>query len=100
MRLQLRAAFAVLAAASTPAIARQACGTFPALDVKTPPGFCVALLSREFKFPRGVLPLENGELLVADMGGWDSKTGGIWLLKPAAGAYVRTPLFTKLDRPN
>lgn len=100
MRLHLRAPVAVLAAASMPAIAQQTCGAFPALDVKTPPGFCVALLSREFKFPRGVLPLENGDLLVADMGGWDSKTGGIWLLKPGEGAYVRTPLFTKLDRPN
>lgn len=90
----------MLAAAGMPAFAQQTCGAFPTLDVKTPPGFCVALLSRAFKFPRGVLPLENGDLLVADMGGWDSKTGGIWRLTPGEGGFVRTSLFTKLDRPN
>ena len=34
------------------------------------------------------------------MGGWASMSGGVWLMKRSAGAYERTPLITKLDRPN
>jgi len=93
-------AFAALAAVAAPCLAQQTCGAFPALDVRTPAGFCVAILSREFKFPRGVLPLDTGDLLIADMGGWDSKNGSVSLLKKSDGVYVRIPLFKKLDRPN
>lgn len=80
--------------------AEQRCGAFPAVNVKTPPGLCVAILSHEFKFPRGVLPLPNGDLIIADMGGWESKNGNVSLLKRSAGGYVRLPLFDKLDRPH
>lgn len=100
MRYHKWSVFAALAAAGVPCFAQEPCGAFPALDVTTPPGFCVALLSREFKFPRGVLPLANGDLLIADMGGWASKNGSVWLMKKGEGAYVRQSLFTKLDRPN
>ena len=100
MYLLPRFALAALAAVAVPCLAEQTCGAFPALNVRTPPGFCVAILSREFKFPRGVLPLDTGDLLIADMGGWEGKNGTVSLLKKSEGAYVRTSLLEKLDRPN
>jgi glucose/arabinose dehydrogenase len=93
-------AFAALAAIALPCLAGKTCGAYPALNVRTPPGFCVAILSREFKFPRGVLPLDSGDLLIADMGGWGSKNGSVSLLKKSEGGYARTSLLEKLDRPN
>src|SRR4051812_9746158 len=100
MYLLPRFALAALAAVAVPCLAEQTCGAYPALNVKTPLGFCVAILSREFKFPRGVLPLDTGDLLIADMGGWEGKTGSVSLLKKSEGAYVRTSLIKNLDRPN
>ena len=103
MRLAFSLALALCSTASLAAPAAPApatCGGFPALEVTTPAGFCVAILSRKFKFPRGVLPLENGDLVITDMGGWDSKTGGVWLMKKGQGGYTNEALFRKLDRPN
>lgn len=76
------------------------CGGLPRLEVKTAAGFCVGLVAEQLKAPRGVLPLPNGDLLVADMGGWEPRRGRIWRLRPEAGTYAKTVLFDRLDRPN
>jgi len=76
------------------------CGDFKRLDVTTPAGFCAAVLAEGFKFPRGIEPLPNGELLVVDMGGWEKNRGSVWLLKPGPSGYQRTQIIKGLDRPN
>ncbi|MBB3119363.1 PQQ-dependent sugar dehydrogenase [Pseudoduganella violacea] len=87
-------------AASTAHAATPECGGLPRLDVTTPPGFCVAQLADGFKFPRGLQPLANGDLLVTDMGGWEEGRGSIWLLTRGAQGYERKQLLNHLDRPN
>jgi glucose/arabinose dehydrogenase len=66
----------------------------------TPPGVCVALVAAGFKFPRGILPLDNGDLLVVDMGGWAANRGVLWRLKRSAAGYERERVLDKLDRPH
>jgi len=96
--------WAVLAAAAlltTGAQAVDTCGGFKRLDVTTPDGLCAAVLADGFKFPRGIQPLSNGELVVVDMRSWEPKQGRVWLLKPgAAGHYEQVMLLKGLDRPN
>ena len=96
--------WAVLAAAAlltTGAQAVDTCGGFKRLDVTTPVGLCAAVLADGFKFPRGIQPLSNGELVVVDMRSWEPKQGRVWLLKPgAAGHYEQVMLLKGLDRPN
>src|SRR5215212_5384220 len=46
------------------------CGDLPRVDLGTPDGFCVGLVAQGFRFTRGMAPLPNGDLIVADMGGW------------------------------
>lgn len=76
------------------------CGAFKRLDVATPPGFCAAVLADGFKFPRGIQPLPNGDLVVVDMRNWEPGRGSIWLLKAVDGRYEKTQLLKGLDRPN
>jgi glucose/arabinose dehydrogenase len=82
------------------AAAAAKCGGLPGLAVKTPPGFCAAVLSTHFKFPRGVQPMPNGDLIIVDMGAWEPKRGKVWLMKKSAGAYEKVLLIEGLDRPN
>lgn len=76
------------------------CGGAPRLAVTTPAGFCAAVLADGFSFPRGIQPLDDGTLLVVDMGSWESNRGSVWLLQPSAGGYQKKRLLDKLDRPN
>lgn len=86
---------------AAPAAADQAtCGAYPRLAVTTPAGFCVAVLTKKFKFARGIQPLPNGDIIVVDMGGWTAGQGSVWLLRQAPGEYERTLLIKGLDRPN
>ncbi|MRW92930.1 glucose dehydrogenase [Duganella sp. FT80W] len=89
-----------LLAAWLQAQAADTCGGFPRLDVSTPGGFCAAVLADGFKFPRGIQPLPNGDLVVVDMRNWEPNRGSVWLLKAAAGNYERIRLLSGLDRPN
>lgn len=92
------AGLALMAAAH--AHAADTCGGFPRLDVATQPGFCAAVLADGFKFPRGIQPLPNGELVVVDMRNWEPNRGSVWLLKLVDGKYQRERLLNGLDRPN
>ncbi|MCB6184422.1 PQQ-dependent sugar dehydrogenase [Leeia sp. TBRC 13508] len=76
------------------------CDGFPKINVTTPAGFCVGLVAEGFTFPRGILPLANGEALLVDMGGWQNNKGSIWKLKFSGGKTEKTKLLDKIDRPH
>lgn len=98
--LPLASAMGQGATAKVSAAQSGACGGFARLAVTTPPGFCAAVLADGFKFPRGIEPLPNGELLVVDMGGWEKNAGSVWRLTPGPSGYQRTRVLNGLDRPN
>jgi glucose/arabinose dehydrogenase len=75
------------------------CDGLPRVPVTTPAGLCVGLVASGFKYPRGILPLDNGDLLVADMAGWVKSRGALWRLEKSNG-YQRRPVFDRLDRPH
>jgi glucose/arabinose dehydrogenase len=50
--------------------------------------------------PRGLALLPDGDIIVADMGGWQADRGRIWLIRFVAGRYEKTALFDHLDRPS
>lgn len=79
--------------------AAQTCGGFKALPVQTPSGLCVGVVAEGLRFPRGVLPLPSGDVLVVEMGGWNPRQGALTLLQKAKG-YAPKRLLEGLDRPN
>jgi glucose/arabinose dehydrogenase len=76
------------------------CAGEPVAAAKTAEHFCVGVVATGFKAPRAVLPMPDGDLIVADMGSWDSDKGSIWRLHRQGNGYDRTLLAGKLDRPN
>ncbi|MEO8007485.1 MAG: PQQ-dependent sugar dehydrogenase [Betaproteobacteria bacterium] len=76
------------------------CDGLPRIQLKTPPGVCVGLVASGLRFPRGVLPLDNGDLLVVAMGGWEAQRGSVWLLKRRESGFEQKLLVDKLDRPH
>jgi glucose/arabinose dehydrogenase len=56
------------------------------------------------KAPRGLLVLPDGDIIVADMGGWQAGEGRIWRLmrspEHAGPGFKKVLLFNHLDRPN
>lgn len=73
------------------------CDGLPALDLKTPPGFCVAVVADKLHYPRGVQELPGGELAVVEMGGWVEGRGRVIVIGKDGTQRV---LLDKLDRPN
>lgn len=73
------------------------CDGLPALDLKTPPGFCVAVVADKLRYPRGVQELPGGELAVVEMGGWVEGKGRVIVIGKDGKQRV---LLDKLDRPN
>jgi glucose/arabinose dehydrogenase len=78
------------------------CDGLPRLaNLKTPPGVCVGLAASGFTFARGVGELANGDLIVAEMGGWAKDRGGVWLLRRNADkSYSKVKLNTTIDKPS
>lgn len=76
------------------------CNGLPKLALQTPKNFCVGLVAKGFKFPRGIQPMPNGVLWVLDMGGWIPKHGSLWKLTLTTNGYQRKRILTQLDRPN
>jgi hypothetical protein len=72
------------------------CGGLPKVDLGTPVGFCVGLVAQGFKFPRGIAPLPNGDLIVADLGGWTTDKGSVWLLERTDAGYKKSDCWTTL----
>ena len=62
------------------------CAGLPAVSLKVAKGFCVGLAATKLGFPRGVLPLADGRVLVADLGRWDANAGRLLMLTPAPAA--------------
>ena len=91
-----------------PYAARGTCAGYPKVDLRTPAGWCVALLadaSAGLRFPRRVLEVAPGRYWLVDMGSWEPGRGR--LLEFALPGRAATPpapvAFTviadKLDRP-
>ena len=103
--LTIASAFVFL---NVPAFAQQApyqvsgkCGGLPKVALHTAPGFCVGLVAAGLKFPRGLLPLKDGTVLVAEMIGWGSPNGRITALVPdGKGRYAKKPLLLHLKQPH
>jgi len=110
MRFLLTSALvAVLAATAVPASAKQqgqyatsgSCGGLPKVSIHTAPGFCIGLVAQGLKFPRGVLPLKDGTLLVVEMTGWGTKNGRVTALIPdGKGGYAKKSLLKGLKEPH
>ena len=96
-------------AASSPYAARGICAGFPRVDLRTPAGWCVALLADQsagLRFPRRVLEVAPGRYWLLDMGSWEPGRGRLleFALPARAPGATASPLsFTvladKLDRP-
>jgi glucose/arabinose dehydrogenase len=100
----LPALLIVLAAAPISAAqlsaATERCDGYPRLAVKTPDKFCVGVVAERLRFPRGILPLPDGNLLVAEMGSWNEKRGSLLLLEKTATGFMPRRLIDGLDRPH
>jgi glucose/arabinose dehydrogenase len=83
-----------------PLVTKGTCDGIPQLEVKTANGYCLGLVSEGFGFPRGLLPEENGDILVVDMGSWGKKKGSLWRIVKGKGKYSKVRLLTGLDRPH
>jgi glucose/arabinose dehydrogenase len=106
--LSLVAIAAVVAAFGKPASAQPdtykiegTCGGLPRIQIQTADGTCVALVADGLKFPRGIQPLKNGTILVAEMIGWGSPNGRVTALVPdGQGGYAKKQLVRKLKQPH
>lgn len=78
------------------------CDGLPKLkNLKTPPGVCVGVVATGFTFARGIAELENGDLVLAEMGGWAKDRGGVWLLRRKEDkSYAKTKLNALIDKPS
>ena len=103
-------AVALLAMSAVPAQARGytpkgTCEGYPRVDIKTPAGYCVALVADErqgLKFPRRLLEVAPGRFWLTDMGGWDKGRGRLleMTLQKNGAAPVFKTLLEGLDRPH
>jgi glucose/arabinose dehydrogenase len=73
----------------------------PRLDVSTPPGVCVGIaLTKDLKFPRGLTQASNGDIYLADMGGWGKDLGSIWRIRKGATGWTKQLLLDRFDKPS
>ncbi len=94
------AGFTVSCEAAGPAYATAGdCGGFPKANLVTPSGWCVGVVATDLRFPRGFSVLPNGDLVVAELGGWVENRGRLSILRKAKG-YARETLYEKLDQPH
>ena len=70
------------------------CGGMAATRVIMAPGLCLGLVWQGVgtegpRMPRGLLPLEGGDWLVTDLGGWEAGKGAVWRLSFASDGAAR-----------
>ena len=70
------------------------CGGVPATGVVMAPGLCLGLVWQGAgvegpRMPRGLMPLEGGDWLVTDLGGWEAGKGAVWRLSFASDGAAR-----------
>lgn len=93
-------------AALSPAMAegyhtKGTCGGLPRLQVETAPGYCLGLYAQGFKFPRGLLVVDQDDLLVADMAGWGVAKGSVTRLhRNPDGSLTHSLLVGRLNMPH
>ena len=78
------------------------CDGLPKLArLQTPEGVCVGLVAKGFTFARGIAEMPNGDLVMAEMGGWAKDRGGVWLLRRKADkSYAKVRLMKLIDKPS
>ncbi len=78
------------------------CDGLPRLKtLKTPPGVCVGEVAKGFLFARGIVETANGDLVLAEMGGWAQDRGGVWLLRRKADkTFAKVRLMSQIDKPS
>lgn len=105
IRYAFAAAALALACGAAPALAAAPyatagdCGGLPKLKLKTPAGWCVGLVAQGLRFPRGLGLLPNGDIVVAEMGGWMEGRGHVSILRKA-DHYARENIFDRLNQPH
>jgi len=85
-------------------VAQGKCGPFPRAVVTTPAWACLGIVAGPddgLQFPRSVIEVAPGRLLVIDMGGWAKGLGRLVEVKIGAdGSRGFTTLLSGLDRPH
>lgn len=88
------------------------CDGYPRAPIETARGVCAGLVlapppagrapsRRQIHLPRTLLPLPDGDWLVADLGTWDPGRGSLWRLTPKPdGRPVLKRVLAKLDLPH
>jgi len=77
------------------------CDGFPRIDVETPPGMCMGLVTTGLSKPRGIAQLPGGDFIVTDMGGWGTNLGSVWRLHiDAQHRVTKTKILKEIDRPS
>jgi glucose/arabinose dehydrogenase len=70
------------------------------LSVKVPNGWCLEVVQRQLKFPRGVLAHPDGSIWIVEMGGWQASQGRVLRYDPTR-PNVQPIVWAKgLDRPH
>lgn len=70
------------------------CGGWPATGARMAPGLCMGQVWRGQgadgpRAPRGLTPLDGGDWLVTDLGGWEAGRGAVWRLSFAGDGAPR-----------
>jgi hypothetical protein len=85
---------------------------YPRAPIETAKGVCAGFVlgpppqgarasKRVLHLPRTLLPLPNGDFLVADLGAWAPGQGSVWRLTPHSGQQsTLKPLLAGLDMPH
>jgi glucose/arabinose dehydrogenase len=86
------------------------CGGLPKVALDTPPGVCVGVVIQgptsfkppgtDLRFPRGLTELPNGDLMLADMGGFGKDLGTIWKIHKSGTKYTKELLNKDINMPS
>lgn len=78
------------------------CDGLPRLtSLQTPPGVCVGLVAQGFTFARGIAQLPSGDFVMAEMGGWATDRGAVWLLRRLEDrTFTKTRIAKLIDKPS
>jgi glucose/arabinose dehydrogenase len=87
------------------ALQAQDCDGYPQLPVVTINGLCLGLVASKsatwpVKMPRTLVELDDGRLLVIDMGGWANDKGKLWLIDARAKPATASAVLSGLNLPH
>jgi len=81
---------------------RGTCAGYPRVELKTPPGRCVALVAGAadgLRFPRRILEVAPDRYWIVDMGSWEPRRGRLLEMTLGGGRAQLRVLADRLDRP-